>query len=197
LREKVFGGNGECAGVIEAIKNKERSKEAIEIIDSVIPGSFVRGDFGDLLFHEAGAKKPLRLRNVSGGVKIFLLIKRLLEVSAIDEKSVLIFDEPETRLRPDLQLKLAETLVLLQKGFGLKVLLTTHSEYLTGAIETYSEKYGTGKSFKQYLVEGNGAVSETAAIGAEVSDIAAIWCGLEQIGKEVADLASAIKGIKR
>jgi predicted ATPase len=89
-------------------------------------------------------------------MKPFLIIKRLLEVGAVKEGGVLVFDEPEIHLHPEWQLKYAELLVLLQKEFKLNILLTTHSPYFLNAIEVYSQKHGSVESCNYYLSETQG-----------------------------------------
>ena len=65
----------------------------------------------------------------------------LLMNGAIEKNGAIVLDEPEIHLHPAWQAQLAEVIVLLQKEFGLHVLLTSHSPYFIRAIETYSVKY--------------------------------------------------------
>ena len=75
-------------------------------------------------------EKKLNIVNYSSGMKTFYLIKSLLEKGVIRENGTLILDEPEVHLHPEWQLKFAEIIVLLQKEFGLHILINTHSPYL-------------------------------------------------------------------
>ena len=62
-------------------------------------------------------------------------------------------DEPEVHLHPEWQIKLAEIAVLLQKSFGLNLIITTHSvEFLT-AIDYFSTKYQIRDNCHFYLTE--------------------------------------------
>lgn len=72
-------------------------------------------------------------------MKSFIIIKTLLQNGSIDENGIIILDEPEIHLHPEWQLKFAEIIVLLQKEFGLNILLNTHSPYFLNAIEVYSK----------------------------------------------------------
>ena len=65
----------------------------------------------------------------------------LLMNGAIEKNGTIVLDEPEIHLHPTWQAQLAEVIVLLQKEFGLHVLLTSHSPYFIRAIETYSVKH--------------------------------------------------------
>lgn len=58
----------------------------------------------------------MKRRIVSGSIKSFTMIRRLLERGEIKEKDVLILDEPEIHLHPQWQLVYAEIIVLLQKS---------------------------------------------------------------------------------
>ena len=51
-------------------------------------------------------------------------------------------------------------IVLLQKEFGMHILLTTHSPYFLNAIEVYSEKYKINEKCKYYIAENttNGSI---------------------------------------
>ena len=45
----------------------------------------------------------------------------------------------------------AELIVLIQKEFGVHILLNTHSPYFLNAIEVYSTKHGVDEVCKYYL----------------------------------------------
>lgn len=96
-------------------------------------------------------EKKLNLVNYSSGMKTFYLIKSLLEKGVIRENGTLILDEPEVHLHPEWQLKFAEIIVLLQKEFGLHILINTHSPYLLNAIEVYSKIHKLMSDTKYYL----------------------------------------------
>ena len=96
-------------------------------------------------------EKKLNIVNYSSGMKTFYLIKSLLEKGVIRENGTLILDEPEVHLHPEWQLKFAEIIVLLQKEFGLHILINTHSPYLLNAIEVYSKIHKLMSDTKYYL----------------------------------------------
>ncbi|HFI0424416.1 TPA: AAA family ATPase [Streptococcus suis] len=95
--------------------------------------------------------KKLNTINYSSGMKTFCLIKMLLEKGVIRENGTLILDEPEVHLHPAWQLKFAEIIVLLQKEFGLHILINSHSPYLVEAIDIYSKRNETHSNVKYYL----------------------------------------------
>ena len=98
-------------------------------------------------------EKKLNIVNYSSGMKTFYLIKSLLEKGVIRENGTLILDEPEVHLHPEWQLKFAEIIVLLQKEFGLHILINTHSPYLLNAIEVYSKIHKLTSETKYYLAK--------------------------------------------
>lgn len=77
--------------------------------------------------------------NVASGIKSFGVIQMLLETGAINENSILIWDEPENHLHPEWQLLFARLLVQLAQR-GIPILLSSHSPYFIQAIRFYSHK---------------------------------------------------------
>lgn len=100
---------------------------------------------------ESEEDNKLNIVNYSSGMKTFYLIKKLLENGTISENGTLILDEPEVHLHPEWQLKFAEIIVMLQKEFGLHILLNSHSPYFVEAIDVYSKRNGINKNVKYYL----------------------------------------------
>lgn len=100
-------------------------------------------------------EKKLNIINYSSGMKTFYLIKSLLENGVIRENGTLILDEPEVHLHPEWQLKFAEIIVLLQKEFGLHILINSYSPYLVEAIDIFSKKNDTNDSVKYYLANSS------------------------------------------
>lgn len=93
----------------------------------------------------------LDVRNISTGLKTFVILKTLLQKGWIEEKGTIILDEPEIHLHPEWQLLLARLIVLLQKELNMHILLNTHSPYFLNAIEVYSLKYNVDNKCKYYL----------------------------------------------
>lgn len=98
-------------------------------------------------------EKPLPLSYISDGQKLFLILKTILMKGNLGEGAMLILDNPENHLHPEWQLSLAEIVVLLQKEFGVRILVNTHSPYLLRGIETYSARYDVSERCKYYLAE--------------------------------------------
>ena len=158
------------SAVLEEIIIKQKISNLLLKINSVVNGEFRETD-NNLMYAEQGLHKPIPLKNVSAGIKVFLIIKRLLELGEIKERDILIFDEKEIHLHPDWQLRFAEILVLLQNEFNLTILLTTHSPYFLHAIEVYSSKHGVSERLKCYLAESEGDTSGVKDVTENIDDI--------------------------
>lgn len=90
--------------------------------------------------------------NVASGIKSFGVIQMLLETGAINENSILIWDEPENHLHPEWQLLFARLLVQLAQR-GIPVLLSSHSPYFIQAIRFYSHKTPLQDYVRYYMAE--------------------------------------------
>ena len=102
------------------------------------------------------SKMEINAKNLSTGLKTFAIIKMLLQNGTLEENGTIILDEPEIHLHPEWQLKFAELIVLLQREFGMHILLTTHSPYFLNAIEVFSERYKIDDKCKYYVAENEG-----------------------------------------
>jgi predicted ATPase len=156
--------------VLDEILTKQQFQRVLSSIRTVVDGEFTEDKDG-VDFQEKGLNAPLEMVNISTGMKPFLIIKRLLEVGAIKEGGVLVFDEPEIHLHPEWQIKYAELLVLLQKEFDLNILLTTHSPYFLNAIEVYSQKHGSSEHCNYYLSETQGDACTLEEVTGDLTSI--------------------------
>lgn len=118
----------------------------------VIAGETTRQE-DRLSLRDEAYTKPIKLENLSTGLKAFMILKLLIENQALKEKDLIVLDEPEVHLHPEWQILYAEIVVLLQQAFHLTVLLTTHSPYFLHALEVYSVKYGIEEQCRYYLAE--------------------------------------------
>ena len=138
----------------EEILAKENLKTITDMINEIVAGDLIeeRQDSGYKLNYKIkGAEKILSVKNLSSGIKIFALLKRLILNGVIRDGETIILDEPEIHLHPEWQLVFAELIVLLQKNFNVHILLTTHSPYFLNAIEVFSKKHGIQDKCNYYI----------------------------------------------
>lgn len=150
---------GVNSDVIDEIRTEEKLDAILKMLSSVCMGRLKKSTSKIMPFsyEENGSDEPIEMSNVSTGLKTFLILQTLLLNGTIRDKGTIILDEPEIHLHPKWQLVFAELIVLLQKEFGLHVLLTTHSPYFLRAIEIYSHKHKIENVCKYYLSNNEGS----------------------------------------
>lgn len=119
---------------------------------------------------KSGASK-LSLESLSSDMKIFYLIKSLIDTGIIIKNSTLLLDAPETHLHPNLKIALAEIIVLLQKEMKLHILTNIYSPYFLRAIEVFSKKYDIEDTTKYYLTYNDGDNAKIKDVTLNTSEI--------------------------
>lgn len=172
LANKLVTGKASSGieGAFRELIIDEQISEILKKINSVCDGSLIRSKNGFVYASDCN-KNSLNVGNISLGLKTFTIIKTLLVNGSLEKNGTLVLDEPEIHLHPQWQLLFAEVIVLLQKEFGLHILLTTHSPYFLEAIEVYSEKYGIADKCKYYLAENSGDVSNLSDVTEDTEKI--------------------------
>ena len=152
LATNVFSENENS--VISEIKVKKKLNNIYQKLNSVLSGEILENKNSKFIYRKNG--EDIDLKNLSTGLKTFAIIKMLLKNGTLEENGTIILDEPEIHLHPEWQLKFAELIVLLQKEFGMHILLTTHSPYFLNAIEVFSERHKIDDKCKYYVAENEG-----------------------------------------
>ena len=152
LAANVFSENENS--VISEIKVKKKLNNIYQKLNSVLSGEILENKNFKFVYRKNG--EDIDLKNLSTGLKTFAIIKMLLQNGTLEENGTIILDEPEIHLHPEWQLKFAELIVLLQKEFGMHILLTTHSPYFLNAIEVFSERHKIDDKCKYYVAENEG-----------------------------------------
>ena len=129
---------------------QDKYKEVFEKINKIVPGEFEQDSEG---YYYISNGSRLSVKNLATGSKMFFIIKKLLINGLINDKTMLILDEPESHLHPEWINKFAEILVALIKEIKVNVLLTTHSPNLLLALNVYSKKMNIEKNSHFYLAE--------------------------------------------
>lgn len=141
------------ASVVDEIVVENRFKKIYDKLTSVCDGSIVQQKNGRLAYQMRNSDRALSVKNVSTGLKTFVILKTLLTNGTIETNGTIILDEPEIHLHPEWQLLFAEIIVLLNKEFGVNILLNTHSPYFLRAIQVYSAKYEMNDICRYYMSE--------------------------------------------
>ncbi len=143
-------------GALDEILVNKKLERIFETMNGICDGDLtVSEDGGNYSYRTSELNGTLEMSNLSTGIKSFIILKTLLKNGSINDNGVVILDEPEIHLHPEWQLKFAEVIVLIQKEFGVNILLNTHSPYFLNAIEVYVKKYGIEKKCKFYLTDDN------------------------------------------
>ncbi len=143
-------------GALDEILVNKKLERIFETMNGICDGDLtVSEDGGNYSYRTSELNGTLEMSNLSTGIKSFIILKTLLRNGSINDNGVVILDEPEIHLHHEWQLKFAEVIVLIQKEFGVNILLNTHSPYFLNAIEVYVKKYGIEKKCKFYLTDDN------------------------------------------
>ena len=183
LRKKIFDNASKKTAVEEIIVNN-KFQNIYEKISSVCSGEIVRSNQKEYSYKSADSDKLLDVRNLSTGLKTFVILKTLLLNGGIEYNGVVVLDEPEIHLHPEWQLLFAELIVLLHREFGVHILLNTHSPYFLRAIQVYSAKYEMADKCRYYLSENSG---NQAAITDVSDDIERIYARLSKPLQDLED----------
>ena len=162
--------------VMDEMVISEKLTLIFNMLNEICEGDLAR-PLDKYVYSSSQYKSPLPLSSISTGLKTFLVLKTLLMNGAIEEGGTIILDEPEIHLHPEWQLIFAELIVLIQKEFGIHILLTTHSPYFLRALQVYSAKHRVSDSCKYYL---SGTKEDVAHIIDVTNNIEQIYAKLSR-----------------
>lgn len=131
---------------------QKKLKLVNELLQKAVSGEY-KNENGMLLYQEVGMTEPVKLENLSTGLKAMVLLEQIIRMGILQEKAILILDEPEINLHPEWQLLYAEIIVLLQEVYNLNIVITTHSPYFLKAIEMFVEREDRKEKCKFYAAE--------------------------------------------
>ena len=136
--------------LVDEINLDNLISEFNEMILNVMKGELLYSDEdNEYVLKKKG--KNIQLLNTASGTKSIALIDALLKNGLLGKDTFLIFDEPESHLHPEWQIKLAELLVLMVKKIQMKILINSHSPYFIEAIREYSKFHGIEKDCNYYF----------------------------------------------
>lgn len=124
--------------------SRKQSNSISEIISKEITKGEVEYEDGIFVADEFKFKRQdgaiFNLLDVATGIKSFSILQLLLKNGHLNEKTLMIIDEPESHLHPQWIIEYARIIVLLNKHFGVKFFLASHNPDLVQAIRYISEK---------------------------------------------------------
>ncbi|MDE6233165.1 MAG: ATP-binding protein, partial [Lachnospiraceae bacterium] len=161
LLNKLVQENSRQTNIFDEIIVNDKLDEIMRMLKEVTPGNLKKNNDLDEYYIQYD-NVPLNIKNLSTGIKAFMIIRTLLEKNVLKKKDIIILDEPEIHLHPQWQLIYAELIVLLEKSLDLSIIITTHSPYFLDAINTYSKHHGISEKTNFYLsdIEGKQAIFE-------------------------------------
>ena len=127
--------------------------------------NFIKEDIlkGDASFDNDMFSGGFKYRRIDGeeydllecatGIKSFSLLQLLLKNLYLDEKTLLIIDEPEAHLHPQWIVEYARLIILLHKKIGVKFFIASHSTDMFSAIRHISEKEKCLSAISFYVAE--------------------------------------------
>lgn len=93
------------------------------------------------------------LSNAATGIKAFAYLEKLLVNGFLNNETLLIIDEPEAHLHPQWIVEFARILVLLNKEFGVHVMIASHNPDMVSAIRSITEREGLLNQTRFYLAK--------------------------------------------
>ena len=106
----------------------------------------------DKLYYERkDGKLSLPLDKLATGMKTFAYLFQLLKNGCLNDKTVLMVDEPEVHLHPQWVVQYAHIVVLLHKRLGVKIVLASHNPDFVAAIHAISKKEKVADKTNFYL----------------------------------------------
>ncbi|GAE87186.1 AAA family ATPase [Acetivibrio straminisolvens] len=184
LKLKLFDNSKD--NVINEMLTANKLENIYSKINNICSGELVKNKYSNYGYKKTGEDEVLELRNISTGLKTFVILKTLLLNRSLEENGTIILDEPEIHLHPEWQLIFAELIVLLQKEFGVRILLNTHSPYFLNAIEVYAAKHKIADRCKYYIAD----LDEDAAIISDVTE------NIEEIYRKLAGPLQDLENVR-
>lgn len=112
-------------------RDKDKYKILFDILSKLVGGKYKVTDFG-ILFQPKGSKKAYNIEVASSSVRSLLMLYFYIFHIA-GENDILMIDEPELNLHPSNQILMGRLIALLV-NYGVKVFITTHSDYIVREI---------------------------------------------------------------
>ncbi len=127
-----------CKALEEPLSKKiEHNKQLIKSLEKILDGKI---EIIDGIFHlVSNDDKKYEINLVAEGFRKIGLLAYLLSNEALDNNSILFWDEPESNLNPKLITEIVKFLVTLANS-GMQIFISTHSPYIIEALNNHLKK---------------------------------------------------------
>ncbi len=134
-------------------------KKILEKISAVIDGAVILEDDAFYVIKSDGRKVDFSLE--AEGLRKLGLLWKLIRNGLLDDGTILLWDEPEANLNPELYSLVAEILLELQKN-GVQIFVATHSYNFAKYLEIRRENKEQVMFHNLYLGDDEAVYSQSA-----------------------------------
>lgn len=145
IRPELYQQKSTIAEIDDLIKKEVLIGNA-EIKFDELSGSFI---------FKTSSGAEIDLSDSATGIKAFAVLNLLLKNKSINDKTLLILDEPEAHLHPQWVIEFGRLLTLIHKYIGAKVFVATHSPDMVQALRYIPNKEGIGERVNFYLAKAD------------------------------------------
>ena len=122
----------------ESINRKSKISDIIK--DEIISGETNYDSKNENFIYKRNDEFSIDLLSCATGLKSFSLLQILFNNGFLDNKTLLILDEPEVHLHPEWIVQYARLVVMLHKEYKVNFLIGSHSPDMVSAIKYISKK---------------------------------------------------------
>lgn len=153
----------------------DKLAQVYQKLEKVCGGNIKKNNNEEYYYTDSHLKAGLSVKNLSTGLKSFVIIKTLLQRGYLEENGIVVLDEPETHQHPEWMLVYAEIIVLLHNIFGINFVISTHSAELLSYIELYTHRYHMADKCKYYMLINADKDKSVSEIKDYTNDIQGIY----------------------
>lgn len=128
----------------------------------------------EMYYERKDGKLLLPLDKIATGMKSFAYLFQLIKNGYLDDKTVLMIDEPEVHLHPQWVVVFARLLILIRKSLGVKIVLASHNPDFVAAIKAIAKKEQILDETNFYLaqsVDDDGFQYAFKSLGSDIEPI--------------------------
>lgn len=155
----------------DATYNQEISKY---LSDNILKGEASYSEQWKTLIYQRNDGQTFDLSQSATGVQAFAFLQLLLKKGLINDRSLIIIDEPEAHLHPQWIVEYAKVLVELNKKTKARFFIATHSTDMVSALRYISEKEETLDHLSYYRAvptEADAYTYDYQAMGTDIEPI--------------------------